>query len=392
MVWQKKAIYLPALIVHFTAGTTVSLFMLLTALVVCLLNLKTLKKQNLIKIFRAYILLLPLFVYLFYQNWVLKDISFSLSLTYTAFYLGIVSFFYGSLISHQMNKSIYKFTIAVLFILPFYSLLPFDFTIRLYWLSLPFFLALLFINFTKHKKLLKHKYLILPIIFIILFLPFMGIKFTLLVSGSLAFLFFIFLAKQKDFFLKFFRGYRLLIMSVFIVVFVMMTSSKNSVYDLVENEENGLEISFSNIDNLFTALKYKAFDDRGMIWKGGFNHLLDIKHFWPTGEVPIYSYTMASGVEIEEVNHGIHNIGLELMRNYGIVIGVYVAVIYFIILGLLTKAAKRTIDYDVKFVLAVLISVGFVGGMVGQFVLQPTFSFGFLCLSGIFYCKEKLDK
>lgn len=392
MVWQKKAIFLPALIVHFTAGTTVSLFMLLTALVVCLLNLKTLKMHNLLRFFRAYIILLPIFAFLFYKNWVLEGISFSLSLSYTAFYLGISTFFYGVIISPQFNKTIYKYIVAVFFILPFYSFLPLDFTVRLYWLSLPFFLSLFLVRFTKLKKFFNLKFFGLSTAFTLIFILFFGTKFTLLVSGLMAFIIFYLLAKQKNYILNFFKGYRLLLVSTAIVVFVIVGSSDNSVYDVVEKElDSEIEVSFSNIDNLWTTLRYKAFDDRGMVWKGGWYHLLDINHFWPTGDVPIYSYEMASGSVIKDVTYGIHNIGLELMRKYGIIFGAYITILYVFILGFLSKAARQTKDYDLKFALAVCIGVGFVGGMVGQFVLQPTFSFAFLSLAGIFYAKKTLD-
>lgn len=392
MVWDRKAIYLPALIIHFTPGTTVSLFMLLTALLVCLVEMKTIKRYKLIKLFRLYLLALPVFVYLFYNNFVENNISFSLSLNYTAFYLGIVSFFYGTILAHQFDKLIYRSVLVVLFILTFLRFLPFDISIRIFWLSFPFYLALLLANLTKFNRTL---YLNLPVIsfIFVVFGIISGAKFTLLLSGFFSYLLFFLLSYKKKHILKYFTGVRLVVISVATVIFIIVSTSTSSVYDtLKKNPELDSGISFSNLNNLWLLFKYKAFDDRGIIWSGGWDHLLKIQHFWPTGEVPEYSYSTSTGAVIDEVAYGIHNIGLELMRNYGIIIGAFLTFIYIYILSLLMKAAMKKNDSTIKFVLAVLIGVGFIGGMVGQFVLQPTFSFIFLSLAGIFFVKENLVK
>ena len=152
MVWSQNPIYLPALFVHFTPGTTVSLFILLMCLIVSIVNLKKIKQRNLRVLCRLYLLLLPIFAYWFYINLTKHHLGFSKSLTYLGFYLGLFPFFYGLLIAHRINKNIYNKIILVLFILPFLSFLPLGVgAVRAYWLSLPLFGTILLTYFSPFR-------------------------------------------------------------------------------------------------------------------------------------------------------------------------------------------------------------------------------------------------
>ena len=390
MVWSQNPIYLPALLIHFTPGTTVSLFILLMCLIVSIVNLKKIKQRNLRVLFRLYLLLLPVFLYWFYINLTKNHIGFSLSLTYISFYLGLFPFFYGLLISNRVTKKIFDKIILVLFILPFLSFLPLEIgVVRAYWLSLPLFGAILLTYFSSFRKYLKGNYKLLSVFFVGVMVLISSMKFTLLMSLLLGFLIFILNLKRKYNWVSIFSGKKLILLSVLIVVLIMQNVSDYSVVTSYNQQAiRSTGMSFSDVGDFITFLKFKAFDDRAIVWVGGWAYLLDIGHYWPTGLVPEYSYTTNTGVVIDEVSYGIHNIGLELMRNYGIVIGAIITIFYLYIIGGLTKQLPEKENVFILLLASVLIGVGFIGGMVGQFVLQPTFSFIFFSLIGVIYLKK----
>src|SRR5690606_5522043 len=128
-------------------------------------------------------------------------------------------------------------------------------------------------------------------------------------------------------------------------------------------------------DDFLAFVQYKAFDDRAVIWAGGWNLITSEDMLLPPYEVPVYDYISNRGAVIEDVDFGIHNIGLELMRNYGLLVVSLVALVYLLMIVQSGSVfySDETNPYPIVFA-AVVIGTGLIGGLVGQFVLQSTFS------------------
>jgi hypothetical protein len=147
------------------------------------------------------------------------------------------------------------------------------------------------------------------------------------------------------------------------------------------------ELSYFVWDEFWTLLQFKAFDDRAVIWAGGWDTIIKTELWWTPYDVPQYSYETNKGADIENVEYGIHNIGLELMRNYGIMVGGFITLIYllFLIQGP-GKYIFRNRKLDGLSILAsACIGTGLVGAFVGQFVLMVTFSLILMSISGILF-------
>src|SRR5690606_1375724 len=113
-----------------------------------------------------------------------------------------------------------------------------------------------------------------------------------------------------------------------------------------------------DFESFMTYLNFKTFDDRAVLWKGAWDFLINKSFYWPTGEVPSYSFQTSSGRDIEDIEFGVHNLGLELMRNYGIVFGVYLISIYLIIITKLNIVFSSTKNPFILILTATLMGLG----------------------------------
>lgn len=384
MLWSRNPIYLPALFIYFSAGNIISLLILITTLIMAVRYFNIIKYKKAAWIFRSLIVLLPVFIYFYYKLFFLQNKSLGLTLEYSGFYLGFFSFLYGVIISDRVNATVWKYIVLSLFIFPLLMLLPsFQFTIRLYWLSFPLFTTLFLLYGLKLWKYFKYfKYKHLSFFFVCIAFLIIGFRFTLFFSALISTII-VYLSAKKNY-----RGLNLLsakhISVLSVIIVIMIISFGNNYVVNSTSIDLGANV-FGSVDNFLNYLSYKAFNDRSVLWIGGWNFLVEEHHIWPTGEAPTYSYRTTTGSTIDDVSYGIHNIGLELMRYYGIVIGGYLVVIYLILISLLSKTIRKSNNVYVVIFSSVIIGTGIVGGMVGQFVLQITFSFIMFSIAGICY-------
>lgn len=388
LIWQCNPLFLPALFIHFSPGSTISILILITIFILTIINIPLFLKM---KLGAALLLAFLPFPILFYQT---LERIFILKLNFVdivkplSFYLGIFPFFYGILVFPKLNETIWKMLIGVLFILPFLKFVPgVDGNIRGYWFSFPLFFTLLGATLFYGRSFKFSSAIIwTSSLFLAITVAFevFGLKFTLIFSGFLALISLTLSVRDSTFWLSLLTRPRTIIISVLLVAGIIAGVNKyGNVKSMSKVEQESL--SYLDWDDFWMLLQYKTFDDRAVIWEGGWEMLNNKDMLWPPHSPPSYSYYNASGSKIKNVEFGIHNIGLELMRNYGIIIGIIITLTYAFMLiigpGKLLFVHSRY-RYAIVFS-ATCIGAGWVGGLVGQHVLMPTFSLILMGFCGI---------
>jgi len=389
LVWSKNPLYIPSLIVLIAPGTTIAYSILLSTLLLTFTHFLSLKKRGIGWLVILALMPLPIFLYMTGVRVFSLGVSIVEALKPLGFYLGLFPFFYGVLVAPKVNNTVVSGILFTLFILPLYKFLPFsELTIRAYWFSLPVFFSLVGAKIILRKKFEMNNYwFVLGGTFLILSLVgLLGLKFTLIFSGLIALIALGSSLKRDTVVLKFLAKPRIILLSVLLVAFMINGAKKFSV-----QKSNAFlqqdELSYFVWDEFWTLLQFKAFDDRAIIWAGGWDTIIKTELWWTPYDVPQYSYETNKGANFKNVEYGIHNIGLELMRNYGIMVGGFITLIYllFLIQGP-GKYLFRNRKLDGLSILAsACIGTGLVGALVGQFVLMVTFSLILMSISGILF-------
>ncbi|PZW43782.1 hypothetical protein LX95_00106 [Mesonia algae] len=383
LLFSKNPNYLPALIIHAVPGNTVSLVLLFSCIWISMANYKKLKKYRVTLIFKALIILLPVFLFFFYEGIFLKKYGISLSLQYLSFFLSFFGFFYGILLANKVNKNHWRAIILIIFLMPLIMYLPSPqkIIIRLFWLALPLAITILVANFLGAKLKVRKNLKTWSALFVLLIgIPY-GLKFTPIFSAIIAISILLFYIKDYKLFFNMLTKPR-----IGVIVIILMILAIYSIDDFTMRQNfNVADYKINDLNSFMAYLKFKTFDDRAILWKGGWDFLVNSLHYWPTGEVPSYSYISAKGGKIDEIEFGMHNIGLEMMRNYGIIIGAYLTCVYMIIITKLHIVFKNVTSSFLLILSATLLGLGIAEGIVGQAVLMPMFSFTFLGLTGICY-------
>lgn len=389
LVWKRDPAFLPALIIHFSLGSTISYLILLTTLILTITNLPTFRKMRLNWLIFLAFLPFPIFLYqtgvrIFEMNLGLID-----TIRPLGFYLGIFPFFYGILLLPKFNESVWKALIIVLFILPFLKFMPgVDMNIRAYWFSFPLFFTLIGARLIYPKFFKLDTFIIWfagSFLIITAGIGILGLKFTLIFSGLVALVCLILSIRKSTAFLYLFTRPHVIVFAILLVSGIITGINEYGNVGMV-NTEN---LSYFNWDDFLLLLQYKAFDDRAVIWAGGWELVKGTDMLWPPYAPPSYSFYNARGSIIDDVEFGIHNIALELMRNYGLIVGIIITLTFAFMLikgpgKLLLNKKLSYNNYPIIFS-ATCLGAGWVGGLVGQHVLMPTFSLLLMGLSGVLY-------
>ena len=140
-----------------------------------------------------------------------------------------------------------------------------------------------------------------------------------------------------------------------------------------------------SLGDILPALEFKAFGDRGILWAGAWDTLVRENNIWPPIQPPLLNYVMSTGHELE-VTFGAHNIGLELLRQYGFVVGFIGILVYLTMIGYVGRVFVLRPKYRLMMIVgAEVLATALVGGLVGQYVLMNNFSFLLTGLAGLVY-------
>ncbi len=401
LVFRKDPVFLPTLIVYVTGGTTIMFAVLFSVLLITLVNIRELVNSGLKNLLILSFLPLPIFVYMTYVRVFEMGTGIRDTLVPLDMYLGIFPFFYGALLIQKFDLKSLNGIYFTLFILPFYFLYQIiNFEIRLYWLSYPIFLTVIIFFF--FLKLSQRKIDLRFSLFGLMFLLLAGLpKFTVFFSGLLgAFIAYFKFFNMPSIFSFFTRG-KVILLFIAILAYVIINAEQQSAtlfeqnINLADVDEDQI-IYFDSWKSFNDNLYYKSFGDRAPIWLGGWSMILNSSdnYFFPPYEPKNYSFITTSGLEIQSENLAVHNLLLELMRQYGLCIG---ALIFLIFMLFLVKGPgayiinSKVIDSQLLLLAAGTIGSGLGGALVGQYCLMGTFSISMISIFGIFYSLSRLN-
>lgn len=390
LVYKRDPVYLPALIVFVTPGTTITYAVLFSTMILSISSFKEIKKYGLKWVFLLTLLPAVIFLYISLQRLLVMGEGLVAILTPLDYYLGIFPFFYGVLIAKKISRNSINGILIALFIMPLLSQFGIvNFSIRIYWISYPVFMIIFLgsLIYIIQKKAVNQNWFFLSFLFLLFNL---SPKFTVLFSGIISLIIFYFKAYQRKILLKIFTSWRIVIVFL-VVIFLVISNAEKAIESLSIQDLNSTESSYYGSWSSFKEqLYFKAFGDRAPIWLGGWNIIIEQKefYFYPPTKPFVYTMQSLTGSEISENEIPIHNLLLELMRNYGFLYGLWLFIlfIYFCIIG----AGKFIWGMKENNVLLLSLSAGtlgsaLVGSLVGQYPLMGTFSISMITFLGIFF-------
>lgn len=388
MFWKEDPKYFPALIVHSLSGSIISILILILCALKTIEHYKFLAKMTnrwvlILSLLPAPVIIYQIIIRTFYLN-----ISFINNIIHAGLYLGIFSFFYGILIAKKLNKDIINAIINVLIFIMIFNAFGFISNMRGQIFSYVFFCVIGLLTIAGKKRYLSLNNIIIfsgIILIAMLLTGFIDIRFHFLFSIVLSFLM-VYLHVKNSYLIDYLSNKIVIIFSIAVLAFI--------IYYTNEYASSSLEFrdyTFDQVSNYPQLLYFKIFGDRGILWQSVWNDIIYYKYFIPPLVVKPINYVTTSGIVIE-YESGAHNIVLELIRVYGIIFGLIISTIYFIILIFLGKTLKnRIIDKKVLLLVSTAYSIMLIVGIVGVFVLTINFSFLIIGLSGLSFSYTKFN-
>ncbi|MDK9708685.1 MAG: hypothetical protein OEL83_16705 [Desulforhopalus sp.] len=384
MLFTVKATYFPALLLHFLPGTLVSQTILLGCAILPLFKWRDLQRYRIQALYVVTVLPMALLGYVAVQKFFALGYSLTEIGVDLALYLGLFGFFYGVLIAEQVNQVVIERVLWILLtcVLVHASGLV-EAYIRYYFLALPILTVVAVASLIgSQKKIVSRPLIISPLLFApLMVFGRLEVTFTLLLTVLVALLIILSNRFWRDFFLGISTGKVLCGVAISVMFYVMITAGERGASGYLASNLRDVE-SWSDI---FSALEFKAFGDRGVLWTGTWETLVYANNVFPPIHPPLVEFKPLRG-SMQEVTYGAHNIGLELLRQYGFAVGFVGISLYLLMVGHAGKIfMSRSSNYLSMTVGAVVMANAVVGGLVGQFVLMNNFSYLLMGLLGVVF-------
>lgn len=385
LIKQKDPIYLPAIVVWASPGSTISFSILISCVIVAVYNYKEYRTRIERMVLNVSLLLIPLFVWMSIVRVFEIEAGLVKTLTPLGYFLGLFPFFYGILMAKKISNASINGFIVTLCLLPLFMKLNILVeTVRLFWLSYPFFLAVIIMGLMRFNSVGKRGRLLI-LISILFVTMFPSPKFTLLFSSIVGVAVLIYKKYRLENVFGKISWQRISVLFLLIVGYFINTG--NEMIGKYKNIDLGGDTYYSSFEDFTNKLSFKAFGDRSVIWIGGWEAIkTNGSYFTVPYDITSFRYKNIDGVVQEDVSFGVHNLALELMRYYGVFIGIIISIVYFIMVSVGTlKFITKKKRFDLNVLAASCLGCGIVGALVGQFPLMITFSVGFMSLCGIFH-------
>lgn len=409
LILSRDATYLPAILIHTIAGSSVSTILLVVCFIVSVRSRLILMKARIWKTFVLYSIPLPFAIGLFIYRKLILGLALYDCWAGIHYYLGLFPFFFGFVIFPSFNRKIINALIIIfasVIILDFLKL--FDYKFRLLFLVYPLFVTI-FIAIV--FKLIRFRFNVVLIIFIFLsFLIFLtelnSASFTLLLSIMFT-IFFTFGSRTSSSADSYYNAYNAdwsflkfaFPISLIAIFFVINSNLSNSIV-VIDTDVLQEDWDLTNFSQLGERIIVKIFSDRLPLWQSVYKNLFMTKNMmlWPP-LVLEQSYTVENrfGSDLE-ITYGAHNLFLELCRTDGILLGVFIFSFfsYFLILGskYLSLFIVKT-DYNkvlFRVILISFITAAFFGTLFGQYPLMIGVSFPLFVISGMGFAYFKSVK
>lgn len=386
MVWSKKSEYYPALIIHISPGSIISFLILCSVLLLTIQNYRVWKKFKIRHIFILSLLPLPIFLWQTIDRLFIQNVGLVKSMTPLDMYLGVFPFFYGILLSRKINFEVWKGIFYVLFFSLGIEFLKLEaYSVRVRFLALPALVSLaIFIMLFRGKQIGRD----LKVITILSLLYFVSkinnISLTILGTVGISSLMVIGYRWKVVTIPKLFSSKWAFIVTILLVYLAVNNQNKFRSEEALNHDYSSFDIS--DIDMLRSRLYKKTFDDRAPLWLAVWRNVTAEKKFLPP--MNLKEYRIENLYESEHgINLGAHNVFLELLRQFGIIIGPIIGLIFILIVinaGRVLFLRGGTNSFLVISASSV-VAIGVIGGMTGQYPLIITFSLLFSGLAGICY-------
>jgi hypothetical protein len=395
LLFKKEAKYIPAIIIHTLAGSSISYMLLLACFFLAIVNYRYLVAYRLHFLFLIISLPMPYMLFNFYIRFLVLKLPLSDSLNPIQYYLGVFPFFYGILVFRKMNKDILLALFYVFFmIMTFHTIRLFDFKYRITFALYPLFFAVFIISFLKNytnyfPKGIKY---IAYGAFLFFLLDIKEASLTLLLSIFVATLTIyrfkeskvLVLEKESNFY-KF--GFPI---SVILILWLVIA---NSGIDGSQTNTAVLHQSWdvTNVDQLFDRMIVKLTSDRMPLWKSVYNNTFVDFQLWLPPLILGEYWVEDSFGNYSEITYGAHNLFLELNRTNGIILG---TLLFFVFSYMLVKGSQifrlrmpksLVTNHLIKMFYAAFLAAGFFGTLFGQYPLMVGVSFSLLTLAGLSY-------
>lgn len=385
LVLSRRAAYLPAVLIHFMPGTIVSQCALLACAFVGIINfgrLGTLRLRGVFLLTTAPMLLL-LHAAIDPGRTIVEVAQ------YLDLYLGLFAFFYGAVLAEQMSEKVVR---RVFFILVISLLMQI-----LGWPESPtryYFFAVCALTVAIAGFVIPKARWTVPFGLVLAFVVLVGAVFAGLLQLTFIVAFSALIATALILSRLFWGGVikgipigKLLAGFALISTIYLATPGVQQQVD--DYSVRGIG-EIESVEDLLPALRFKLLGDRSTLWVGAWDVIRNYGGILPPSTPPPISYYLVSGSQ-HQVNYGAHNIGLELLRCYGWLVGLICILVYLIYLGYIGFGLLHVEINSLLFpILAVVMSLALVGGMFGHFVLGNNFSLLLLSLAGAGYGSARL--
>lgn len=384
----RRVDYLIPLLFHFMLGSTISFLILIGTMVVTMIHFNKLWKVR----FNRIVLIFSGLLILLHGYSVMEQArignSFVEILSSLAFPLSIFPFFWGQLLRGNLDSDFFKkvyLAIAVFVVVQL--VLGEKVTVRYLFFFIPFMIL-------SGITLLKNYDGRLTFLDFLILGGFLMVGFVLgFVKGTiifiLSFALLLLFNKRVKLAARLLTKPRVLI--IFVALFILAINKVETTGVSLRGDWEETS-PFESLNTFWDYAKYKTIGDRATLWKGGLNYIAEEAKLTPPLKYPEISFANIKGAEISEVGFGIHNLLLELIRSGGWIGGLLIAFNFYYVTFLIGRIiycfnpyiSTNRVRQLVGITLTLLFSSGLIGGMIGQYLLFPTFSLLFMGFCGFF--------
>ncbi len=297
------------------------------------------------------------------------------------------SFFYGLILSKNLNYSTFKLFVKYLLGLIIISLVLLNF--KFFWSHLVFlFLGLasslsIFLIFNKNALFKLFGFILIILTLAIIF----NSTITILLIGFLSFLL-ILLSWTDSFYNSLSRRKKILISmkKIFLVFLILFPFILVYVGNIL-----GIDIGFLDLNTnagIEGRIMEKLLLDRYPLWQSSFNQIINGPYFFVPSGRPL----IVNGLDSDfEWIVGAHNVVLEVYRNTGIFVGSIILFIYLYTINRLFDVLIYSYNNLLKTIASALIGVSISGILTGDFPADMTVGFFLWCISGLVIGLNKKD-
>lgn len=378
MVFKKSSIYLPALSIHLITGNSVMYVIYAAITTVTVLNYKGLSKYRLTWLMNLLLLITPVMLVFLASLIINYKTDFKAYVRLGPFFT-LFSFFYGMLLSYDMNKKVIR-ALLWLMLIYFFIHLSEWLQIRLIFFAIPLWcsLFLIFLYSQKENKLFAIISLGVLAFYLVTFnKSTLTIFLSIVISSVFSVMYF---RDSKILTTRFFR-----IIPFALIAFIMLWGVSR-FYDYkptsISSED---EMVIFEPGKLVDRFEFKLMADRAPFWAAGIKQIIDDANLLPPIILNDIKGEFGNKREFE-ITFGSHNLYIEVLRYFGLIPGAFVILVF---ISIVIKTMQIYSFTNLSPLLVVLVSTALaaniVGSITGLYPIQPEFALFSLAFTGVIY-------